>query len=349
MEIYNIPEKCIRYNMKNPRNLGINARRHQTLEELGVWNDQEKELEIDCTGAIHLRSINISGNTRLLCSGCYSLNFLYIMTGLQELDCSGTYLTSLILPSSLIKLTCRNCVFLEVLNLPENLEILDCGGCPLTKLDLPPRISTLCCQHTKITELSLPESLHTLFCGYTLGLKNLILTSCVKSLDCSYSGITELEFFGKKLICNYAFSLRKLTVRESCEKINCYGCDNLTEIFCSNIKYLNCSSCKNLKTLKVDEYETILCTRNRKLTEVVLNSTGIYDDSEIIYDGSPWFPLSEDYEEKLKKLEILQRFCGSLRIRKLLRLSKTRKFCEWFYHPENYGGRWAKNSLRKLF
>jgi hypothetical protein len=114
---------------------------------------------------------------------------------------------------------------------------------------------------------------------------------------------------------------------EGLQRLYCNGCTSLTSLgpLPEGLQKLDCSGCR------------------------VLTSVGPQSviDNLMFYSPAIWTP-SEKLEENLRKLSVLQRFCRSFHIRKLLRFSKTRKFCEWFYHPENYGGRWAKASLRKL-
>lgn len=58
-----------------------------------------------------------------------------------------------------------------------------------------------------------------------------------------------------------------------------------------------------------------------------------------------------EYEDNRKKLSFLQdkfrRHFENRRMLKLLRISKSLEFAEYFWHPDNYGGRWCINRLNR--
>jgi len=148
--------------------------------------------------------------------------------------------------------------------------------------------------------------------------------------------------------CNHCTNLIELgPLPKGLKILDCWGCTSLTEI---GVKYplpntlsgINCAECVNITELILPEkLAWLYCGICPKLTRI--EPQNVID--QLWYcEPNIWFP-SKNLENNLKKLRILQRFCRSLRTRKLLRLSRTRKFCEWFYHPENYGGRWDKASL----
>jgi len=209
---------------------------------------------------------------------------------------------------------CKNVTEIE---LPKGLQILYCDGC------------------TNLTSLGpLPKGLQKLFCSGCTGLTSLgTLPESLQTLHCS--GCTNLTNLGplpegfQELFCRDCTNFTSLgPLPESLKTLYCYGCTNFTSLgpLPKSLRYLYCGGCS-------------LLTQMDPLSVI---------DNLDDYWPSTWSP-SEDLEENLKKLVILQKFCRSFRTRKLLKLSKTRKFCEWFYHPENYGGRWAKKSLNKLF
>ncbi len=57
--------------------------------------------------------------------------------------------------------------------------------------------------------------------------------------------------------------------------------------------------------------------------------------------------ITEEEFELMKKC--IYRKIQNRKMIRLIRLSKTREFNEWFYHPNNLGGKWAKKSLFNLF
>jgi hypothetical protein len=68
-------------------------------------------------------------------------------------------------------------------------------------------------------------------------------------------------------------------------------------------------------------------------------------------DEKVWYIHGKRLQPEKYQLHILrlQRFCKSLKLRRLLKLLQTKQFVESFYAPEQMGGRWAKRSLEKLF
>ena len=52
---------------------------------------------------------------------------------------------------------------------------------------------------------------------------------------------------------------------------------------------------------------------------------------------------------KLKSIRSLNKQCKIHNRYKLTKLITTRAFCEWYYHPQNIGGRIAKDRILNLF
>jgi hypothetical protein len=185
----------------------------------------------------------------------------------------------------------------------------------------------------KVREIQVPEGLQKLSCD---GCTNLT------SLGSLPEGLRILS-------CNYCTNLTSLEpLPESLRELHCIGCTNLTSLglLPESLRELFCSYCTNLTSLGPlpQSLRELHCCDCRVLTQVGPQS--VIDNLQY-YSPAIWTP-SENLENNLKKLVIAQNFSRSFRTRKLLRLSKTRKFCEWFYHPENYGGRWVKMSLMKM-
>jgi len=229
---------------------------------------------------------------------------------------------------------CRKVTEIQI---PESLQVLYCVGC------------------TNLMSLGpLPESLRELYCS---GCTNLIslgpLPESLRRLSCS--GCTNLTSLGplpeglQKLFCNGCTNLTSLgPLPESLRELYCGGCTNLTSLgpLPKGLRVLHCYGCTNLTSLEPlpESLLELYCNGCRVLTQVGPQSVidNLHD-----YRPSTWTP-SGQLENNLRKLVIVQNFYRTHRTRKLLRLSRTREFCEWFYHPENYGGRWAKASLRKM-
>jgi len=236
----------------------------------------------------------------------------------NTLDISGCEnVTEIQIPEGLQKLFCSGCTNLTSLGpLPEGLQKLFGYGCiNLTSLGpLPEGLQLLYCDgFTNLTSLGpLPEGLQILSC-----------------IGCT--SLTSLEPLPKSL-----------------QKLYCSDCTNLKSLgpLPESLRTLSCSGCTNLTSLGSlpKSLQILYCFGCRVLTQI--EPQNIIDNLSVYYP-STWTP-SENLENNLKKLVLVQNFCRTLRTRKLLRLSRTKKFCEFFYHPENYGGRWAKAFLKKL-
>jgi len=229
------------------------------------------------------------------------------------------------------------CKKVTEIQVPESIEILSCDGCTSLKSlgPLPEGLQKLYCMScTNLTNLGpLPESLRKLYCNGCTNLASLEpLPESLRELNCNWcTSLTSLGPISEGLRELYCICCTNLTslgpLPEGLQVLSCYGCINLTSLgpLSKGLQELDCDGCP-------------------LLTQVGPQS--VIDNLDEYYP-STWTP-SENLKNNLRKLRIIQRFCRTLRTRKLLRLSKTRKFCEWFYHPENYGGRWAKASLRKM-
>jgi len=185
-----------------------------------------------------------------------------------------------------------------------------------------------------VTEIQIPKGLQKLYC---FGCTNLT------SLGPLPEGLQRLD-------CNRCTKLTSLgPLPEGLQELFCSDCTNLASLgpLPKSLRILFCRDCTNLTSLGPlpEGLRELDCSDCSLLTRVGPQS--VIDNLDE-YEASTWTP-SEELENNLKKLAVVQNFCRSLRVRKLLRLSRTREFCEWFYHPENYGGRWAKASLRKMF
>jgi len=236
-------------------------------------------------------------------------------------------------------------------------EIMNISGCKkVTEIQVPESLQILFCNDcTNLMSLGpLPEGLQELYCSGCTNLTSLgPLPEGLRTLSCSYC--TNLTSLGplpeslEELVCSYCTNLTSLEpLPKSLQKLYCSGCTNLTSLgpLPESLHRLSCSDCTNLTSLEPlpESLQELYCNDCPLLTRVGPQSV---IDNLVEYQSFTWTP-SKELENNLKKLVLVQRFCRSLRTRKLLRLSRTREFCEFFYHPENYGGRWAKNSLRKL-
>jgi len=230
--------------------------------------------------------------------------------------------------------------------------VCDLGRSPTLEEIKGATLDIFWCQ--KVTEIQVPEGIQELYCGDCPKLASLRpLPKSLEILSCR--NCTNLTSLGplpeslQELDCSYCTSLTSLgPLAESLQIFSCIGCTNLTSLgpLPKGLQILSCGGCTSLTSLGLlpKSLQTLYCGDCPVLTSV--GPRNLIDNLRN-YLPSFWTP-SEELEENLKKLVIIQRFCRSLRTRKLLRLSRTREFCEFFYHPENYGGRWAKASLEKF-
>jgi len=180
---------------------------------------------------------------------------------------------------------------------------------------------------------------------------------------------TRDEIKGTTLNISGCRKVTEIQVPEGLWEFSCSGCTNLTSLgpLPESLWILSCGDCTNLTNLGPlpKGLQLLSCYNCTRLTSLGPLPEGLYIlycegcevltqvgpqsviDNLVEYQSSTWTP-SEELENNLKKLVIVQNFCRSRRVRKLLKLSRTKEFCEWFYHPENYGGRWAKESLEKF-
>jgi len=180
---------------------------------------------------------------------------------------------------------------------------------------------------------------------------------------------TRDEIKGEILDISLCKKVTEIQVPEGLQEFSCIDCTNLTNLgpLPESLQTLLCGGCTSLTNLGPlpESLQLLSCYNCTSLTSLGPLPKGLYilycEGCEVLtqvgpqsvidnlnwYYPSTWTP-SENLENNLKKLVIVQNFCRSLRVRKLLRLSRTKEFCEFFYHPENYGGRWDKMSLRKF-
>ena len=120
----------------------------------------------------------------------------------------------------------------------------------------------------------------------------------------------------KTLWCDNCTSLISLDLRNNSEGVTSFGCINLAT--------LGCNSCTSLTSLDLPkEYN------------------GYIDCS-----NCPWITQNKDFSNNYQNLIKLQRWYRKLVIIKYM---KSQEFIEWFYNPNNIGGKCHKKSLLNSF
>ena len=226
----------------------------------------------------------------------------------------------------------------EVLIQCKNLETLLCYNCTsLTSLDLRSNINlkTLWCDNcSSLTSLDLRSSSE----GITsFGCINLTTLRCV---NCT--SLTSLDLRSninlKTLWCDNCTSLISLDLRNNSEGVTSFGCINLAT--------LGCNSCTSLTSL--DLRNNIKLTILRCDNCISLTSLDLPKEYNGYIDCSncPWITQNKDFSNNYQNLIKLQRWYRKLVIIKYM---KSQEFIEWFYNPNNIGGKCHKKSLLNSF
>lgn len=165
----------------------------------------------------------------------------------------------------------------------------------------------------------------------------------------------------RKLECQNCVSLVSIANIPGLKKLDCSGCISLQSIpQFERLKYLNCSHTFLTEIPYIKTLKTMLCvdcpilhTINRGHRYIIRNGRRIpIMDSIIIWNirKCPWLDHESNrgiYEKNIIKLIRLQTFVRKrLLYRKLSSWVNTPEFNEWYYHPDNPGG---KKAIRRLF
>ena len=128
--------------------------------------------------------------------------------------------------------------------------------------------------------------------------------------------------------------------------LHCSWCPKLEKISnSSNLTHLYCHSCPKLAKLP-DRFDNLIalncswCPRLTKLPDRLENLTYLN------CSFCPWLnhDNNKEYLKNTLSLKKLQRW---VRLNKFIRLTNSKDFCEYFYSPDQLGGKWAKKQLYK--
>jgi len=132
------------------------------------------------------------------------------------------------------------------------------------------------------------------------------------------------------------------------EELFCINCPCLTTLDVTNNKKLLKFACWNTQITSLNLQENknlreILCVGCAKLISLKLNvNKFVYEN----YQGCPWICQNEEFLSNLQKLIRIQKWYKRMLIIKYM---KSREFIEWFYNPNNTGGKCHKLKLLKEF
>jgi len=157
----------------------------------------------------------------------------------------------------------------------------------------------------------------------------------------------------RSLYCSYCPFLKSLPEKlpEGLQSLYCYNCPllkTLPEKLPEGLQTLDCSNCPLLTSLPEILHESLKeldCFNCPKLASIPKN----LPENPYLW-GCPWLPQnSKEYPKQIPKLLIVQRAVRDRRLRKFVKLTSSRAFNEYFFHPERKGGLWSKRQLEKQF
>jgi len=155
------------------------------------------------------------------------------------------------------------------------------------------------------------------------------------------------------LNCSNCLTLTSLpeNLPESLHELYCYNCPNLTSLsenLPESLQELYCHNCPNLTSLPEnlpEGLQILNCSYCPKLTTLPENC-----HVSTFFSGCPWLSQnSKYYPDNLPKLLVCQRAVRNRLLRKFVKLTSSRSFNEYFFHPERKGGIWAKKGLERQF
>jgi hypothetical protein len=128
--------------------------------------------------------------------------------------------------------------------------------------------------------------------------------------------------------------------------LNCSNCPLLTAIpkELVGLTALYCWNCPLLTAIPKElvRLTTLYCYKCPLLTAIPKEFVGL---TGLNCSGCPWLPQNASrYPTHLPSARLVQRRWRSP-LRRFLKLTRSRAFCEHFYSPSQMGGRWAKREL----
>lgn len=232
---------------------------------------------------------------------------------------------------------------IEVLPVIPKLEILKLHGNYIKEL---PKMTTLkllvCCDCGYLSKIDFPN-LVELFCFNCPRLENIQSMNFLERLsviDCK--NITKIRYYPEL----YYLSCNKTNVKtiEYSSKLRYLFCSETKLSIIPNIaslEHISCEMCKFLLRIEVHHLEFLNCYMCPYLAHIP-------KDIE-----KPWnvnsCPFINDKETSMKNLvnaqKYARKFCKYICFRKWIH---SKQFAEWFYDPEQLGGRLAKKSIQKF-
>lgn len=249
---------------------------------------------------------------------------------------------------NLIELSIDSAAIEEIPSFP-NLKELDCVRCQIKKIPRLPNLLKLTCYYCKeLTEIKeLPElvpNLTQLCCSF----KEIPFFS---NLECLYIE-GEIEVVKslpnlRMLYVNGKKNLREIECMPKLDILHCESCPKLKFLpNFPNLGVLHCSRSTNLIYQPSPEFVRLVEEKGRPFHQLTCSHcpwVNYRDDTDRVLQDFP------TYEENIQKLVKIQRFWRKYRKIYLARKwINTKEFAEWYYHPDNRGGKMATLNFMKL-
>lgn len=260
----------------------------------------------------------------LSCNRCEIYNIPDFFS-LKELNCIGTNISIIPYYPQLTKLECSHCEELKEIPYLPTLRDLRCIGTNISVIPEIKSLTTLYCSGCRNIERipSLPN-LTTLSTDSSLPNE----LPKLKTLDISNSDIIEeIPYYPNlEYLIAYCSNIRSIQYFPKLHSMNVYDCDNLFSI--EHIPR------ENGNYLRIYNNESLSVISNEEKNDSMWSGRYGY-----------WF---SDRERKIEKIKTVQRFCKRyVKYRLFMRWIKSREFAEFFYDPNNIGGKISKRIIEK--
>ena len=174
-------------------------------------------------------------------------------------------------------------------------------------------------------------------------------------------------FLGASLNISYCGDIQTLPECPNLTRLDCHNCPKLQTLpDIPLLKILYCSYCPNLQNIPdLPLLTTLYCDNCPKLQKIPDLPLLIFLDckncpliqtlpdlpllTKLYCSRCPWLNhfQNPEYSKNIDRLTKIQRWNKTKKLRKFLRLVNSKEFCEYFYSPDQLGGKWAKRQLYK--
>ena len=172
-----------------------------------------------------------------------------------------------------------------------------------------------------------------------------------------------------RLDCSGCQTIEVISNLPKLEYLTCEDCPNLKKIsYLSNLETLNCAGCLSVKEISNMPKLKYLDVRHCRLLLAIPNTT-----RQLTYDDNPWLDpeylyfqiyrdtpnsvsfvyafdwLVAEHMYKIDAVKTLQRFVKrNFKYFVFKNWTKSRAFAEWFYAPDQLGGRVDRHRFAKI-